>query len=589
MRQLSNAQSSRLNLLRLTPCGISLLQALTPLTALSRPGTKLSQLDSQLRHQQRRSHVGALVSDKALATLKLALDNQFLVPHVGCTLTASPNTISLPSVGGGGTINISTGPGCSSTTFSSDNWVKVTNPSGTGSRTVSFVADPNLSPFSRSATLALEGATVTVTEDAAAGSVFPALALSHVIGQADGDGWSANLAQNTTQNWLSYGPYTTDVPVGNNVAVFKLMIDTNQGPNDTVVGIDVNDGTIQQRLALRFITRQMFLGSGEYQFFSLPFNLPAANAGHQVEFRVFWYHAAFIKEQAVGFAPATGSPLDLRWNAQSPELSHLIGGPDGDGWSASVGAGQSYLSYGPYTTLVPAGLNLAVFRLMIDNNSADNATVLTLDVNDATVNKQLGQRNITRQEFNAANEYQYFSIPFILDGGSQGHQLEFRVYRYDLAYIKEQGVTFVNLADSNAPLQYIANDPALLHSVGRLDGTAWSADLAHGDQPNWFQYGPRATNVPAGNNIAVYRFLIDNNTQDNAAIVYLDIYDHTADVVLTTRFLSRSDFHAANTYENFTVPFRIDPASIGHQIEFRAWYYAVSTLKEQAVGWVQQH
>lgn len=78
---------------------------------------------------------------------------------------------------------------------------------------------------------------------------------------------------------------------------------------------------------------------------------------------------------------------------------------------------------------------------MIDNNSADNQAVVLLDVVDATTGGTvLGSRQLTRAEWTSTYQYQAFSVPFTLDGSRVGHALEFRVYWYRTAYVREQRV-----------------------------------------------------------------------------------------------------------------------------------------------------
>jgi len=70
---------------------------------------------------------------------------------------------------------------------------------------------------------------------------------------------------------------------------------------------------------------------------------------------------------------------------QAELMSHQIGRADGDGWSANVAQDDAgYLIYGPYAANILAGERMAVFRMMIDNNTADDAIVARIEVNDAS-------------------------------------------------------------------------------------------------------------------------------------------------------------------------------------------------------------
>lgn len=123
--------------------------------------------------------------------------------------------------------------------------------------------------------------------------------LSHQIGRADGDGWSANTAQDAA-GWFAYGPYATNLPAGDMTAVFKMQTDNVTANNDALVKIDVYDATAGKVLAERTITRQQFKVAHHYEFMTLPFKNPTT--GHQIEFRTYWYDKAYIKQDRVGVA-----------------------------------------------------------------------------------------------------------------------------------------------------------------------------------------------------------------------------------------------------------------------------------------------
>ena len=138
-----------------------------------------------------------------------------------------------------------------------------------------------------------------------------------------------------------------------------------------------------------------------------------------------------------GGTRATDGP----WSAQSASVAHQIGRADGDGWSANVAQdGVGFLQYGPYAVAGASGANVARWNLLIDNNSADNATVVQLDVNDATTGTVLASRMLTRRAWTAAGQDQEFALPFTLDSSRVGHALEYRVYWYDAAYVRVQQV-----------------------------------------------------------------------------------------------------------------------------------------------------
>ncbi|HEU5097586.1 MAG TPA: hypothetical protein VFU22_00970, partial [Roseiflexaceae bacterium] len=136
------------------------------------------------------------------------------------------------------------------------------------------------------------------------------------------------------------------------------------------------------------------------------------------------------------------------WGAQSdllglpPPDGVRVGRAEEDGWAASTAADpEGFLQYGPYTTTVPVGDHVVTWTLLIDNNTADDLPIVRLEVVDsASGEKILASRVLTRKEWTSANQYQWFSLPFTVDQASGSHPLEFRVYWYDHAYVRERDI-----------------------------------------------------------------------------------------------------------------------------------------------------
>lgn len=130
------------------------------------------------------------------------------------------------------------------------------------------------------------------------------------------------------------------------------------------------------------------------------------------------------------------------WSATSSAIGHIVGRAEGSGWSASVYDPAGHMIYGPYTTGVPAGSHVAAFRMLVDNNSADNAAVVLLDVWDSTASTQIAARQLYRTDWKAASRYQVFELPFSLSAASVGHALEFRVYYQQTSYVRVDKVGY---------------------------------------------------------------------------------------------------------------------------------------------------
>lgn len=124
--------------------------------------------------------------------------------------------------------------------------------------------------------------------------------IAHLIGRADGAGWSANVAQDASGT-LCYGPYVANIPVGLGEAGFSMMIDSISGADDVVARIDVHDFTTSQVLAAKDIKRSAFSDNYRFQKFTIRFNNAAA--GHSLEFRVFWYDKAYLNVDYITYCP----------------------------------------------------------------------------------------------------------------------------------------------------------------------------------------------------------------------------------------------------------------------------------------------
>lgn len=96
--------------------------------------------------------------------------------------------------------------------------------------------------------------------------------------------------------------------------------------------------------------------------------------------------------------------------------------------------------YGPYAADWRGTSATATFSLMVDNNSADNLTVVVLDVYDATADRVLARREVHRREFTTAFSYQEFALTASLPNATN-HRFETRVYWQDVSYVRVDKVT----------------------------------------------------------------------------------------------------------------------------------------------------
>jgi len=125
--------------------------------------------------------------------------------------------------------------------------------------------------------------------------------------------------------------------------------------------------------------------------------------------------------------------LGWKWEAET-EMAHEQGKKDGDGWSCNTADNsKNMMVYGPYYDGIPGGTYTAYFRMLIDNNTAGNDTVVKIDAHDFNLMDVLAEKKITRKQFTGTFTYQDFALQFACAGG---HKMEFRVEWYDTAYIK---------------------------------------------------------------------------------------------------------------------------------------------------------
>jgi len=131
---------------------------------------------------------------------------------------------------------------------------------------------------------------------------FQAESLLHNVGRRDTlnniIGWRAGK---DTSGALCYGPFTQTIPVGKNIAVYKVTIDTTlltywDRVNNVDVGyIDVVTGYYgAMSLASKTLKVRDFTGSNQYQLITLSFNNPAytapdPNKDSSLQFRIFSY------------------------------------------------------------------------------------------------------------------------------------------------------------------------------------------------------------------------------------------------------------------------------------------------------------
>ncbi|UOB18378.1 T9SS type A sorting domain-containing protein [Abyssalbus ytuae] len=137
------------------------------------------------------------------------------------------------------------------------------------------------------------------------------------------------------------------------------------------------------------------------------------------------------------------------WQGEGSELSHKTGRLESDGWLCQTGidAANEHMIYGPYDSSIPAGPNVAEFRMKTDNNTVNDDPVIDIDVRNATTGEILAFKTITRTQFPVVGTYTNFTLPFTMPAENQS--IELRVFWYGTAYTKVDWVGVQRNASSS--------------------------------------------------------------------------------------------------------------------------------------------
>ena len=93
---------------------------------------------------------------------------------------------------------------------------------------------------------------------------------------------------------------------------------------------------------------------------------------------------------------------------------------------------EGFLSFGPYVEGLPSKPLDVYFSLQVDNNTADNRHLITVDIYDSFNQQIWAVKDITRREFPAAGEFVLFKLSFTPPAQSR---LEFRIFYRGYSYV----------------------------------------------------------------------------------------------------------------------------------------------------------
>ncbi len=158
------------------------------------------------------------------------------------------------------------------------------------------------------------------------------------------------------------------------------------------------------------------------------------------------------------------------FEAEGANMYHQAGSAITGGWRITTANPNKFSTYGPYTTILPAGPLTARYWLRVDNNTADNTTICQLDINDADGVVLAGPVAITRQQFSVAGAYQAFDVNFVNPGNN--HRIEFRTYYIGNAQLDQDKVEIVYQGGNYPPTVSAGTDQQLSWpGTVNLDGT----------------------------------------------------------------------------------------------------------------------
>ncbi|MDD4976197.1 MAG: hypothetical protein PHY93_17705 [Bacteriovorax sp.] len=132
--------------------------------------------------------------------------------------------------------------------------------------------------------------------------------LSHQVGSAYMTSWQANSTDGP--GYITYGPYTQDILIGNLTASFRLAIDNNMANNSIVSSVEVYDVDNSRLIGKRLILRKDFNSSMVAQDFDVDFELTTRT---KLEFRVYTTGSSLIRHESTTIYPEKLS-LSALWN-----------------------------------------------------------------------------------------------------------------------------------------------------------------------------------------------------------------------------------------------------------------------------------
>ncbi|GAK54133.1 hypothetical protein, fragment [Candidatus Moduliflexus flocculans] len=107
---------------------------------------------------------------------------------------------------------------------------------------------------------------------------------------------------------------------------------------------------------------------------------------------------------------------------------------------------QGFLAFGYHKSGLPTVPLQAVFSIMIDNNTHDDANILILDVYDQRRDRIIANKLITRKDFPKAGDFSLFKLDFTPP--SMTTDVEIRIFYFGNAYVCADKIGILDPADA---------------------------------------------------------------------------------------------------------------------------------------------
>lgn len=252
---------------------------------------------------------------------------------------------------------------------------------------------------------------------------------------------------------------------------FSVFIDNNTYDDAVILILDVYDTAAKQVLTNWAITRKQFPKAQAFNLLKL--SITPSSTSH-LELRVYYFGFAHVILDKIALVrpdqlqkpimdasdlPDVHTPVSAEESSEKetpqeePEEKPTVEDQDGilglflvahlphthpeafadkGGKAIKATTREGFLAYGPYIEGLPSKALDVYFSLHVDNNTAENRHLLTLDVYDSLNQKILAEKQITRQQFPVAGKFVFFKLSFTPPAQSR---LEFRILYKGYSYV----------------------------------------------------------------------------------------------------------------------------------------------------------